>query len=87
MKLAYIREHYRPLLIGLVLCSYLIFFPGFYYYSLGSALLQLVLSSGLFHFILVYLYHREYSAQEAITIVATVPLFIVMLPGFPPTPN
>lgn len=79
MKLAYIKEHYRPLLIGLALCFYLIVFSGIYYYSPGPALMQLVLSSGLFHFILVYLYHREYSAQEAITIAATVPLFIVML--------
>lgn len=79
MKLAYIREHFRPLLIGLVLCFYLVVFSGIHYYSLGPALTQLLLSSGLFHCILVYLYHREYSAQEAITIVATVPLFIVML--------
>jgi len=88
MKISYIIKHFRPMLLGLSSIVYLIYssfqtYDLFYYYYGGYDLFLLLgrvlFSAGLFHIILYYLYRHEYSTQEAVSIMAAVPLFLIML--------
>lgn len=92
MKLEYIARHFEPLFLGTMLIVYLFYssinaFPieyllyegTFLYSNIYFSLAHFALSAILIHCILFYLYKREYSAKEAVMIMSTVPLFVIML--------
>lgn len=91
MKLAYIVEHIRPLLLGAGLIGYLFYFSfdnSSRIYLLASFEISsflhmyaahFIFSALLFHLVLWFLYKKEYSTKEAVLIMATVPLFIFLL--------
>ena len=69
-------QHLFPLSLGLFLIIYLFTISMIVPYP---TLKVFVISAVIFHIILVNLYKREYSSAEAIQIMASVPLYILII--------
>lgn len=96
MKVSYLINHFKPLLLGAGLIGYLIygalqdtafqyFWYDFLYYGGFSldlvhyGLVKFCFSALLIHIVLLFLYYNQYATKEALTIMATVPLFVIMM--------
>lgn len=75
VKIKYIIENFVPLLLGFILTGYLLWVSYMYPPSLFIFLASVL---GM-HLILNYLYSRKYTSTEAIFIMASVPLYILMI--------
>ncbi len=76
LKINYVIQHLLPLSLGLFLIVYLFTMSMLVPYP---SLRIFVISAVIFHIILVNLYKREYSSAEAIQIMASVPLYILII--------
>ncbi|MCZ0703164.1 hypothetical protein J2T56_001398 [Natronobacillus azotifigens] len=96
MKISYIINHYKALLFGAGLITYLIYISINNYYAdyfwsalrfgyylptplIQRTVLQMVVSMLIIHLLLYFLYRNKYTTKEALIIMSTVPLFLLLL--------